>query len=278
VGHASPRVTARDRLLLEFIAEHRLVLLNHIQALLGVSAKSAARRLRTLEQAGLIDREALFSRYPAHYRIQRRGLELIGSRLPVPRRSLNVAHDVGVAWLWLSARRGAFGSLAGMVSERAMRSLDSAEAHATQVTGRSEAEPFGVRLAGSGPGARARLHYPDLLLIDREGRRIAVELELSSKGRSRRHRIIGGYASDRRIDAVLYLVEDHRIGRGVQAAARRFGFERRVIVQGVRVSAGQVPTLGAAAGRDSVRDAGRGPSTRRVSAEPGLGQSPERAL
>jgi hypothetical protein len=270
-------VTARDRLLLEFIAEHRLVLPNHIQALLGVSAKTAARRLRALEHAGLVDREALFYRYPAHYRIERRGLELIGSRLPVPKRSLSIAHDVGVTWLWLAARRGAFGSLAGVVSERSMRSRDGVEAHATQVTGRSEGEPFGVRLSGPGPGGRPRLHYPDLLLIDRESRRIAVELELSSKGRSRRHQIIGGYASERRIDAVLYLVEDYRIGREVQAAARRFGFERNVSVQRVRVGAGQVPALGAAAKRDIGRDAGRGPTAARVSVRSGLGRTQERA-
>lgn len=265
MGHDSPRITGRDRLLLEFIAEHRLVLSNHVQALLGVSAQTAARRLRALEQAGLVDRETLFHRYPAHYRIRRRGLELIGSRLGVPKRALNIAHDVGVAWLWLAARRGAFGSLAQVVSERSMRSRDGAEAHAARVTGRSGQEPFGVRLAGQGPRGRPRLHYPDLLLVDREGRRIAVELELSSKGRSRRHQIIGGYASDRRIDAVLYLVNDQRIGREVQEAARRFGSERTVIVQRVRMGAGQLPALGAVASRDGARDNGRGATAERPS-------------
>jgi DNA-binding Lrp family transcriptional regulator len=266
VDHGSRRITARDRLLLEFIAEHRLVLSGHVQALLGVSATTASRRLRALEQAGLIDREALFYRYPAHHRIRRRGLELIGSRLGAPKRSLNIAHDVGVAWLWLAAHRGAFGSLAEVVSERSMRSTDGTQAHAARVTGRSNVEPFGVRLSGQGPKGRSRLHYPDLLLVDRAGRRIAVELELTSKGRSRRHRIIGGYASDRRIDAVLYLVPDQRIAREVQAAARRFGSERTVIVQQVRMGAGQVPALGAAARREPARDAGRGPT---AAARPG---------
>jgi DNA-binding transcriptional ArsR family regulator len=264
MDHPSPRITGRDRLLLEFIAEHRLVLSNHVQALLGVSAQTASRRLRALEQAGLVDRETLFYRYPAHYRIRRRGLELIGSRLGVPKRGLNVAHDVGVAWLWLAARRGAFGSLAAVVSERTMRSRDGAEAHASRVTGRSGQEPFGVRLAGRGPRGRPRLHYPDLLLVDREGRRIAVELELSSKGRSRRHQIIGGYASDRRIDAVLYLVNDQRIAREVQEAARRFGAERTVIVQRVRIGAGQLPPLGAVSSRDGARDTGRDATAERT--------------
>ena len=278
MDHASRKITGRDRLLLEFIAEHRLVLSNHVQALLGVSAKTASRRLRALEQAGLVQREALFYRYPAHYRIERRGLELIGSRLGVPKPGLNVAHDVGVAWLWLAAQRGAFGPLAEVVSERTMRSRDGTEAHATRVTGRSEHEPFGVRLSGHGPKGGPRLHYPDLLLVDRQGRRIAVELELSSKGRSRRHQIIGGYAFDRRVDAVLYLVSDQRVAREVQEAARRFGSERTVIVQRVRMSAGQVPALGAVAARDAPRGSGRGPTAERMSATRGAGRAQELAL
>ena len=260
------------------MAEHRLVLSNHAQALLGVSANTASRRLRALEQAGLARREALFHRYPAHYRIERRGLELIGSRLGVPKRGLNVAHDVGVAWLWLAAHRGAFGPLAEVVSERTMRSRDGIEAHATRVTGRSEHEPFGVRLSGQGPKGRPRLHYPDLLLVDRQGRRIAVELELSSKGRSRRHQIIGSYAFDRRVDAVLYLVSDQRVAREVQEAARRFGSEGTVIVQRVRMGAGQVPTLGAAAARDAPRGSGRGPAAERMTPTRGARRAQELAL
>jgi hypothetical protein len=196
----------------------------------------------------------------------------------VPKRGLNVAHDVGVAWLWLAAHRGAFGPLAEVVSERTMRSRDGSEAHATRVTGRSEHEPFGVRLSGHGPKGRPRFHYPDLLLVDRQGRRLAVELELSSKGRSRRHQIIGGYAFDRRVDAVLYLVSDQRVAREVQEAARRFGSERTVIVQRVRVGAGQVPTLGTVAARDGPRGSGRGRTPDRMSATRGGGRAQELAL
>ena len=247
------RITNRDRQLLEFIAEHRLVLCGHVQALLGVSASTAARRLRVLEQEGLVQKDSLFHRHPPHYRIQRTGLALIGSRLPVPKRDLDVGHDIGIAWLRLAAQRGAFGSLESVISERHMRSADGLEAHAARATGRSDHEPFGVRLSGHGAQGRARLHYPDLLLVDRAGRRIAVELELSSKGRRRRHQIIGGYASDRRIDAVLYLVADQRIAREVKNAAHRFGFERQVLVQPVRMGTGQVPGLGAAPHRERAR-------------------------
>ena len=172
----SARVTDRDRVLLEFIAEHRLVLCAHVQALLGVSAATASKRLRALEQTGLLHRDHLFHRYPAHYRITRTGLAVMGSRLPVPRRDVNVGHDIGVAWLWLAAHRGAFGPLREVISERQMRSLDGVESHAARVTGRRTHEPLGVRPSGRGTGDQARLHYPDLLLIDRNGRRMPVSM------------------------------------------------------------------------------------------------------
>ena len=248
-------------MLLEFIAEHRLVLPAHVRALLGVSAATASRRLRALERTGLLLGDQLFYGYPPHYRIRRPGLEVIGSRLPAPKGTLNVRHDIGVAWLWLAARAGTFGSLREVISERKMRSHDAIELHAARVTGRGQREPYGVRLSGHGPAGRPRLHYPDLLLVDSGGRRIAVELELSSKGGARRHRIVGGYAADRRIDAVLYLVADQHLAREVQAAARRFGCQRRVIVQPVRLGAGQVPDLGRGAERRgaSGRDRGSAP-------------------
>jgi DNA-binding transcriptional ArsR family regulator len=244
--------------LLEFIAEHRLALRDHVRALLGVSPATASRLLRGLERAALVHRDPLFRGYPAHFRIARRGLAAIGSDLPAPKRDLEVRHDIGVAWLWLAARRGAFGPLHEVVSERRMRSRDGREQHAERVTGRREHPPFGIRLSGLGAGGRSRLHYPDLLLVDGGGRRIAVELELSSKGRARRHRIIGGYAADRRIDAVLYLVGDERIARQIQDAARRFGCRERVLVQPARLAAGQAPELGGADRPPPIRRPERG--------------------
>ncbi len=245
------QVTARDRLVLEFVAKHRLVLAGHVQALLGVSAPAATRRLRALAGAGLLTRETIFHGCVSCYRTTRKGLGLVGSELPTPKLDYRgYKHDVGLAWLWLAAHGGAFGPLGEVVSERQMRSRDGSERSVRSPLGSeaggSSRYPFGVRLGGTGPGGRPRLHYPDLLLIDDGGRRIAVELELTPKSGARREKIIRGYAADRRIDAVLYLVEDPRIARSVAATARRFGFERRLLVQPVRFGAGQVPDRGLA--------------------------------
>lgn len=228
------RITDRDRTLLAFVAEHRIVLASHVQTLLGVSANAADVRLRSLSRAGMLDSERFFHGQPRCYWIVRKGLELVGSRLPAPRVDLRAyQHDIGLAWLWLAAHGGAFGPLRNVVSERRMRSSDATEAHSARTAGIAT-DPFAVRLGGVGAGGRERLHYPDLLLIDRNGRRAAVELELTSKTRARRERILAGYAAERRIDAVLYLVDNRSVARGIEASAARLSSSALVHVQWVR--------------------------------------------
>ena len=82
------------------------------------------------------------------------------------------------------------------------------------------AEPLGVRLGGVGPWGGERRHYPDLLLVTSSGERVAVELELTAKPRRRREEILGGYAIEARVDAVLYLVESKRLGRAITDSSR----------------------------------------------------------
>jgi hypothetical protein len=227
------RITERDRRLLEFASRHRIVLPDQARVLLETSANAAATRLRTLARARLFDQQTFFDRQPRCYWITRRGLAAIGASLPAPRPDLRAyRHDVGLAWLWLAARGGAFGPLEQLVSEREMRSWDAAQAHTASMAG-GPLEPFAVRLGGVGAGGRERLHYPDLLLIGGGGRRVAVELELSSKTRTRRERILAGYGADRRFDAVLYVVDSRSVARAIRSAAMRLGVSERVHVQGV---------------------------------------------
>ncbi len=223
----------RDRATLVFAAEHKLVLAAQVGVLLGVSEQSAARRLRALGKARLVLEDRPYAGHPACYQVARAGLRAIGSRLgaPKPLDRAHYRHDVGVGWLWLAARAGVWGELAALVSERTMRSQDGVAQHRPVATASGRR---GVRLGGYGPSGRERLHYPDLLLVDRDGRRIAVELELSAKDRPRREKILAGYAADARIDAVLYLVDRPAVGAAITASARRVGISDLVHVQPVQ--------------------------------------------
>jgi hypothetical protein len=220
-----------DRELLEFLSQHRFAHRWHAQRLLGVGERSAYDRLRSLWRRKLVVSSKPLGHFPPCYQITRKGLAAIGSALTRPR-AVDLAgyeHDVGVASLWLAARAGVWGELREIVSERRMRSYDLSDARREQLGG--PGEPFGVRLGGFGQAGGERLHYPDLLLVDRHGHRIAVELELSSKGRTRRERVLGGYAFDHRIDAVLYLVDRPDVARLLERSAARLGISKMVHVQ-----------------------------------------------
>jgi hypothetical protein len=220
----APRINERDRVALMFAAQQRLALAGQIGALLGVDTASARKRLHRLAEGGYV-RFARELSGPGCYLIERRGLAAIGSRLP-PARAVNRSeyeHDVGLGWLWLAARRGVFGKLDALVSERQMRSHDR---HADR-----DGDPLGVRLPGIGPRGGERLHYPDLLLECRTGHRVAVELELTPKSRVRREAILGGYAVDARVDVVLYLVADRALGEAIARSAAKTGVSSLVRVQ-----------------------------------------------
>ncbi len=218
------RLTDRDLDLLAFASEHRIITAEHARRFLGSSASVAYTRLRALTSAGMLERDFGLHGQPGLYLATAKGLRAAGrSYRPLRADVGSFQHDLGVAWLWLAARVGTFGGVRDVISERSLRSHDLSPHRA--------GEPFGVRLGGIGPGGRERLHYPDLMLITPGGRRIAFELELTAKGIDRRDRILMGYAVDRRLDAVVYLVQNRAVGRRIQASARRLGISNLVHVQ-----------------------------------------------
>jgi hypothetical protein len=218
--------------LLTFIGEHRFVLPAQARALLGTSEEVARSRLDALTGAGYLIEEPVLAGQPVAYRSSRLGLNVTGSPLRALRISLtNYWHDVGAAWLWLAARQGAFGPMREVMAERVMRSRDA----------RGRDDPFGVRLGGLGQDGRERLHYPDLLMVDRGGRRLAIELEISAKRPAERERILAGYAADPRIAKVLYVVYEPRVARALCASVSRLGISSLVAIQGVRGPEGSRP-------------------------------------
>lgn len=223
------QLTARDRAMLAFVAGHRLVLATHVAVFMGGQERTARRRLGALADAGLLERRTVFHRQPACYQATRSGLAAAGSPLARPRLDLQCyLHDVGCAWLWLSARAGAFGPADEVLSERRLRSHDA----------RSDRDgpPLGVRIGDYGPGGRERLHYPDLVVRLQDGRRVAVELERSGKSRTRREQILGGYGADNRIDAVVYLAGSPALTRSLRTSVAALGLGALVHVEPLRWS------------------------------------------
>ena len=120
------------------------------------------------------------------------------------------------------------------LGERRLRSLD----------GRREpgAEPLAVRLGGFGPRGRERLHYPDLLLVTADGRRVALELELTAEEpRRRRETILAGYGADPRVDASSTSSSAPAIARSIQRGGAPVGIAPLVHVRRVRSTVSRTP-------------------------------------
>src|SRR5207248_9123131 len=94
------RLTGRDLELLAFAAEHRLVLPEHVAALLHVSVDAARDRLRALSRAGLLVGARPFHRERTCYQVSAKGLAAIDSHLRPPRRPdlRSYEHALGLAW------------------------------------------------------------------------------------------------------------------------------------------------------------------------------------
>jgi hypothetical protein len=228
-------LTDADLELLRFMAQHRFVLADHAAVLLGVTPVTAQRRLEKLADGGYARRAAVFRGRPPMHLITTTGLRAIGSTLPTPTVDLhNYEHDLGLAWLWLTARRETFGPLSEIFAERTLRSRDGAAERGTLTSESHERELLGVRLGGTGARGRERLHYPDLLLRTSDGRWVALELELSTKGRTRLESILAAYGADPRIAGVVYLVETPAVARVVERAARKVGVPDLIHLQRVR--------------------------------------------
>ncbi len=262
------QLTDRDRSVLGPLAENRILTVPQVAVLLGVIEETASRRLQRLKGAGLIRFRRIVDGGPRSASITAEGLKLLGSRAPAPTENPNAyRHDVGVGWLWLGARNGAFGALRSVTTERELRIADNAGRRTP------EGSHHGFGLGMLGPHGHPARHYPDLLLRTETGHQIAVELELTAKSRHRMTQIMTAYASDPRIDAVVYLVPTPRLAKLVSDAARRAGISDLVDVRRVahdRIhGAGEEQTHSRASSRSASSLSTREGSRRQSSAERG---------
>lgn len=264
-------LSPRDRQVLAFIAEHQVVVGRQVEILTGGSRAAVRGRLLRLEREGFVRHDDRVG--GGCWLIRRAGLGAVGCRLAAPQLKLgSYEHSVGLAWLWLAAWGGAFGPVSEVIGERRMRSHDGAAISAEEL--------YSVRLGGYAADGHECRHYPDVLLVDPHGRRLALELELSAKRVTARRQILGGYGSDRRLDGVLYLVENNLAGRsiarGIHATAAEMDLLDRVQVRRVSpILSTRVEVRQSAAGGASRAGAPRPPgaagssSTTRAAAEAG---------
>lgn len=233
----SGRLMPRDvSAFLAALAPWRFLTAAQLCALLELSELVVYRRLRVLRAHGLVDYVRPFQHEPGVFLITAAGLGLLRSELPAPRLDLRIyRHDLLAGWaaIGLATEHPDF----TIVSEREMRSLDRREDRP------GELPVLGVPYPGLGPSGHPRRHYPDFALLDAGGRRrIAVEVELTSKGRRRLEQILTAYARDRHIEQVVYLTDRDGIADAVARAAAKAGAAGLLEIRRLGNEAGLHPT------------------------------------
>jgi hypothetical protein len=224
------RLTERDVSLARWAGHWRAVLASQVQARFGIGSVVCYRRLAALVDMGLLRYRRVFHGEPGVYLSTSGGLAVAGVEMAAPRIDLaTYRHDLVAVWAALAveseiAASGLDG--ARVVGERELRSIArSAGAPARQ-----------SRLSGLGAGS-GRANYPDVAVVDANGRvLVAMEVELSSKGRRRVERVLAGYVRDRHLRRVVYLTDRPGVAASVQRAARGTGADELVVVRNCRIA------------------------------------------
>lgn len=169
--------------------------------------RNTYRRLRGLAGVGLLGHRRVFHRQPGAYWATRPGLEAAGLRVrPAEIDIRTYEHDRLAADLAIELE-AEFGPSA-VKTERELRSRDAAAGELR----------FGIRRTMS--TGRHALHFPDLAIERGEVQPLAVEVELTAKGRARLESIITGYVRARHFAGVRYYVAPAAT-QGLQRAIAR---------------------------------------------------------
>ncbi len=197
----------RDRVVLECAAAHGFVAPGHVVELLEVDWREAEGALAGLARVGLLVRDRIVSERQDVWRITAAGLEEVSSALPLPGLEVSFARAVWGGWLWVNARRGRFGAVQGLLSEREMRAMDRVE---------GAGGPFAVEPHEFGGGFE--LHYPALMVLTAR-RRLALEVVSTAPDVQQLAAVLRAYAADHRVGGVVYFSDDPRLGHVVESVA-----------------------------------------------------------
>ncbi|HYI81017.1 MAG TPA: hypothetical protein VEW67_09180 [Thermoleophilaceae bacterium] len=187
------RVTRRDLAVVGWLGRLRFAEAAQVARRFALSERHAYRRLRGLVALGLLDHRRVFHNRPGVYWATRAGLDAAGLRLPPAGIDIRTYDHDRLAAAVAIDLAGEF-SAEAIVTERELRSLDAA----------AESPRYAVRRGSADRGGRRGLHFPDLAVNGADGRPLAVEVELTAKGRGRLDSIVAAYVRARHIAGVRY--------------------------------------------------------------------------
>lgn len=218
------RVTERDRKLLRWVGRWRHSTARQVHTWLGIrpevnpNGKQPSPQMTYRVLKRLADRELLIHHRPAAgpgvYAASADGLNEAGMAAWRPSRWnwLRHRHEVAVIE---AALRALAGGATRVIGDREMK-------HLRRLTAASDPGDFGWAVPiWDADGGRID-HWPDLWVLEDDGTRIAVEVELTRKASSRLDRILHGYrrlAARGGVDRLPYLSADPAVREAVADAA-----------------------------------------------------------
>jgi hypothetical protein len=186
--------TERDAEIVSWVGRLGAAGAEHVAGRFQMGRSQCYERLEALTRDGLLEQRALLHRRPGLYLATRAGLRWRGlGRLGVHRVNPGGYEH---AWQLAATALALHRLLPGwrVLSDREIRAHE-----------RDERQLLASARLGRGAREGARVHRPDLALIDPQGRVSAVEVELSQKARARLQEICTGWARARHIQRVYYL-------------------------------------------------------------------------
>jgi hypothetical protein len=203
-------VTPRDLAIVRWIGRLRFAEARHVATHFAMDQRNLYRRLRGLVALELLEHRRIFHAQPGAYSATRAGLRAAGLTLSLPRIDLRTYHhDRAQAEVMIALERE-FGAHQ-VLTERELRSRD---------LGAPQRPHYGVWLGAQ--RTRRGLHFPDLAVKLDSGATLAIEVELTAKGRRRLTSIVAAYVRARHVAEVRYYAAP-AARRGVERAVARAG-------------------------------------------------------
>jgi hypothetical protein len=207
------RVTERDVEIVRWVGRLRFAEARQVARRFRMDERNAYRRLHGLVMLSLLEHRRVFHAQPGVYAATSWGLGAAGLRLPRPRIDIRTYVHDRVAVSVVIALEREFDP-AAVVTERELRARER---------GAPERPQYAVWRGSE--RTRRGLHFPDLPVELDGGGRLAIEVELTAKGRTRLDSIVAAYVRARHIAGVRYYAAPAAAGGVERAVARAAALE-----------------------------------------------------
>lgn len=184
------QITKRDIEVLRWINSHGAVDISHVAAYLGITDKVAYRRMKKLVDEGLIWYTRFYYEQPGVYRVSQDGIKLSKDTLPALRKisKATLDHDLMVT----------------TISQYLLQKYQ-----AKFVTERQLRQQLGYK----GVGQNVHVSDGKLILPDKT---VAIEVELTLKGRARRDSILARYMTNFDYDEIWYFCRSGSVYKAIK--------------------------------------------------------------